>query len=193
MSVDLGICDALAGPGWIVIPHFLTDEAVQNLNSIISVRSDDFIPAGIGRKQTQQVQKNIRGDEILWVNDDDPDLTQENLRMSDLKSTMNKELYLSLVSFEWHFARYAIGSFYQRHSDQHQNNKTRAVTVVQYLNQDWLETDGGHLEIFLKDNDSIKITPQGGTLVVFMSEKFEHQVLPASRERLSLTGWYRQR
>ena len=35
--------------------------------------------------------------------------------------------------------------------------------------------------------------PAAGTLVVFMSGDFPHEVLPASRERLSLTGWYRRR
>ena len=30
-------------------------------------------------------------------------------------------------------------------------------------------------------------------VVAFQSERFEHEVLPATRERLSFTGWYRRR
>jgi len=37
------------------------------------------------------------------------------------------------------------------------------------------------------------VPPEGGTLVCFMSERFWHEVLPARRLRLSLTGWFRRR
>jgi len=29
--------------------------------------------------------------------------------------------------------------------------------------------------------------------VCFLSERFEHEVLPAKRERVALTGWFRRR
>jgi SM-20-related protein len=29
--------------------------------------------------------------------------------------------------------------------------------------------------------------------MVFLTERFEHEVLPATRERLSITGWFRRR
>ena len=32
--------------------------------------------------------------------------------------------------------------------------------------------------------------PEGGTLVCFLSDRFHHEVLPARRERLSITGWF---
>ena len=34
---------------------------------------------------------------------------------------------------------------------------------------------------------------QGGRLVAFLSDRFEHEVLPATRERMSFTGWFRRR
>jgi len=39
----------------------------------------------------------------------------------------------------------------------------------------------------------VGVLPEGGKLVVFLSESMEHEVLPASRERFSLTGWLRLR
>ncbi|MCB0627245.1 MAG: 2OG-Fe(II) oxygenase, partial [Saprospiraceae bacterium] len=36
-----------------------------------------------------------------------------------------------------------------------------------------------------------EILPVGGRLVLFRSELLEHEVLPARRERYSLTGWLR--
>ena len=35
--------------------------------------------------------------------------------------------------------------------------------------------------------------PQAGTLALFLSADMPHEVLPATRERLSLTGWFRRR
>ena len=32
-----------------------------------------------------------------------------------------------------------------------------------------------------------------GTFVAFLSADFEHEVLPARRERLALAGWFRRR
>ena len=40
---------------------------------------------------------------------------------------------------------------------------------------------------------SFDVLPRGGTLVVFLSDRFPHEVLPARRERLSLAGWFRRR
>ncbi|MDQ6997923.1 MAG: 2OG-Fe(II) oxygenase [Mariprofundus sp.] len=39
----------------------------------------------------------------------------------------------------------------------------------------------------------MQVMPQAGRLVTFISEQFPHEVLPASRDRLSLTGWFRIR
>ena len=35
--------------------------------------------------------------------------------------------------------------------------------------------------------------PEGGSLVVFLSAELPHEVLPASRERMSIAGWFRRR
>jgi SM-20-related protein len=37
------------------------------------------------------------------------------------------------------------------------------------------------------------VLPLGGTLVAFLSARFHHEVLPFSRERLSVTGWFTRR
>jgi SM-20-related protein len=36
-----------------------------------------------------------------------------------------------------------------------------------------------------------KVVPQMGTLVVFLSERFPHEVLPAHADRYSIAGWFR--
>ncbi|WP_297577172.1 2OG-Fe(II) oxygenase [uncultured Deefgea sp.] len=193
MSVDLDIVAALTGPGYLVVPNFLDANHLAQLNELFSSRESDFVAAGVGRAAAQQVRQDIRGDAVLWVENDDPAMLQANQRMRDLQQTLNRELYLGLDELEWHFACYPAGSFYQRHLDQHRHQDSRVVTVVQYLNQNWHEDDGGQLRIYLDDEQTLDVTPYGGTLVVFLSNRFEHEVLPARRERRSLTGWYRRR
>jgi SM-20-related protein len=192
-TVNNTIADALAGPGWVVIPHFLPADALAELQHLAHARRAQFVAAGVGREAAHQVRQEIRGDAVLWVENDDAEMAAANQRMSDLQQQLNRELYLGLAELEWHFARYPVGSFYRRHLDQHRDQDTRVVTVVQYLNDNWSESDGGQLRIYLDAENHIDVTPHGGTLVVFLSNQFEHEVLPAQRERLSLTGWYRRR
>jgi len=47
--------------------------------------------------------------------------------------------------------------------------------------------------VLYADDSALQISPEGGTLVAFLSGRFEHEVLPATRERYSLTGWFRRR
>lgn len=192
-DLNTTIADALAGVGWIVLPNFLSTVELNHLQQLASQRRDTFVAAGVGREAAHQVRQDIRGDAVLWIENDDAEMRAANQRMADLQDALNRELYLGLAELEWHFARYPVGSFYQRHLDQHRNQDTRVVTVVQYLNDNWTEGDGGQLRIYLANETHFDVTPHGGTLVVFLSNQFEHEVLPAQRERLSLTGWYRRR
>jgi SM-20-related protein len=36
----------------------------------------------------------------------------------------------------------------------------------------------------------LDISPIGGRLVMFLSDTFYHEVLPTSKDRMSLTGWF---
>jgi SM-20-related protein len=63
---------------------------------------------------------------------------------------------------------------------------------VLYLNEGWRAEDGGALRLYLPDGPH-DVSPCAPTLVAFLSERFEHEVLPARRERLSLTGWFGRR
>ena len=61
-----------------------------------------------------------------------------------------------------------------------------------YLNESWSAGDGGALRLHLPAGQQ-DVLPRAGTLVAFLSGRFEHEVLPARRERLSLTGWFTRR
>lgn len=186
--------DALASDGWAEVRGFLSADEVAQLAAISARRRNDFHRAGIGRATGQTVSDDIRRDDVLWVDNLDPELVFVMQRFADYQQQLNRELYLGLNELELHFAAYPPGGFYQRHLDQHRQQDTRVITVVLYLNPpDWQESDGGQLRIYLDDGRQVDVQPAGGTLVTFLSNRFEHEVIPAQRERLSLTGWYRRR
>ncbi|WP_028455910.1 2OG-Fe(II) oxygenase [Chitinilyticum litopenaei] len=188
------LIDALASTGWAEARGFLSTEEVTRLAALCQARRGDFHRAGIGRAAGQTVRDDIRRDTVLWVSNDDPELGFVMQRFADYQQQLNRELYLGLNELELHFAAYPPGGFYQRHLDQHRNQDTRVITVVLYLNPpDWQDSDGGQLRIYLDDGSHHEVQPAGGTLVTFLSNRFEHEVIPARRERLSLTGWYRRR
>jgi SM-20-related protein len=106
---------------------------------------------------------------------------------------LNRGLMAGLEDFQGHFALYPSGAAYARHFDRLAGTDVRAMSAVLYLNDDWTAADGGALRIYTGSDASEEVLPLGGRLVAFQSERFEHEVLPAQRERLSFTGWYRRR
>ena len=54
---------------------------------------------------------------------------------------------------EFHYALYPEGTFYKRHLDTFQNDKSRKLSVVCYLNsEDWKPEFGGELTIYTNEN-----------------------------------------
>lgn len=70
------------------------------------------------------------------------------------------------------------------------------VQVLLYLNDAWSDADGGQLRLYADPADppaGTDIQPLGGRLVTFLSTDYPHEVLPARRERVSVTGWLKRR
>jgi len=100
------------------------------------------------------------------------------------------------MEFEAHFAVYPKGSFYRKHLDQFRGIGNRTLTAILYLNKDWRDEYGGQLRIYTDpDNPAfyVDVSPQGGTLVTFLSARYLHEVLPSTRPRKSITGWFKKR
>ncbi|XZG70295.1 2OG-Fe(II) oxygenase [Chitinibacteraceae bacterium HSL-7] len=192
MSGFDNVADALADDGRFVWDAFLSADELARVREVVSARRARFARAGVGRAAGQQVNDRIRGDDIEWLEDGDAELGWLQARLDEVRQALNATLYLGLARLECHFAAYPAGQCYQRHLDQHRGQDTRVVTMVLYLNQDWHDGDGGYLRVYLDDGSSEDVRPDGGKLVLFMSNRFEHEVLPATRERWSLTGWYRR-
>jgi SM-20-related protein len=59
---------------------------------------------------------------------------------------------------------------------------------VTYLNESWRSSEGGQLVLYHKEGEK-EILPEGGRSVFFKSDEIEHEVKPAKRYRMSITGW----
>ncbi len=151
-------------------------------------------PARIGRGVNERRAADVRGDFIAWLEEPQLDAEQQLLEvLEQTRVAMNRSLMTGLVDFEGHYARYPAGAGYARHSDRPKGSDVRAISAVLYLNERWTAEDGGALRIFADDGESIDVLPAGGRLVAFDAQRFEHEVLPSRRERLSFTGWFRRR
>jgi SM-20-related protein len=136
----------------------------------------------------------VRGDFISWLEQPERDAEQRVLaRLDELRATLNRALMTGLEDFQGHFALYPRGAGYARHFDRLVGTDVRAISAALYLNDDWVTEDGGQLRLYTGGGSSFDVLPQGGRLVAFQSDRFEHEVLPARRERMSFTGWFRRR
>lgn len=185
------IADGLAEHGYAVEDQFLSQPEIDEiLKAGRFDTSSDFKKAGIGNQQSLQIQEGIRGDYIKWLDkDNSPEAIKVYLnRLQELVQYLNQALFLSLKDFEVHMTVYPEGSFYKRHLDQFKKDDHRKLSVILYLNPDWKEEQGGQVRMYLSDHTK-DFLPMAGRLVIFRSDEIEHEVLPATRERLSITGW----
>ncbi len=188
----------LAEQQWLCKKDVFSPEQLKKLQQIAHNRwqQGQFRSARIGRGHEQQEQKNIRSDEILWLDPMDPELLFFAEICNKMQTELAQGLMLPIQNYELHWARYPANSGgYDEHLDQ-SNAKDlfhgeRLITLVLYLNDSWQSEDGGQLKMRLPDK-IMTIEPQCGTLMLFRSDSLWHQVIPAKKDRWSLTGWFRR-
>jgi SM-20-related protein len=172
------------------IPAVLAESLFEHQQNLAN---EKFKNAGIGRGDDYIKKESIRTDEICWINGESNTGKQWLEWTGELKKHLNRRLFLGLFSFESHFAHYSPGDYYKRHYDAFKGETNRILSLVVYFNKDWAADDGGELVLYQnnRDKQGIKIFPEWGTVVTFLSEDFPHEVLPANRDRHSIAGWFR--
>lgn len=190
------IAQQLEKVGYIVVQDSQLRALARRL--LVRCQNDEaspFHPAGIGRGAANRRIESLRGDCIRWF-----DATNHTDRaylawMEELRLGLNAALFLGLFDYECHYAIYGAGAGYNKHSDVITGTRQRVLSTVLYLNEGWQDGDGGQLRLFDSVGDGIiaTIQPVFGTLVIFLSEVFPHQVLTANRQRRSIAGWFRGR
>ncbi|HEX5168837.1 MAG TPA: 2OG-Fe(II) oxygenase [Cyclobacteriaceae bacterium] len=186
------IADGIAEHGYAVVDQFLSQDEAKHIvtENVFNKTVESFKKAGIGKQEGKHINEAIRGDYIKWIdrNSTTPSVQLYLQRLNDLIQYLNESLFLSLKDYELHLTIYPPGSFYKRHLDQFKKDDHRKLSVISYLNENWEEKSGGQLRMHLTEGP-LDIFPASGKLVCFRSDMIEHEVLPATRERLSITGW----
>lgn len=185
----------IARDGFTTIEQFLPTKLIIALaDEALAIQTAGQMRKAVTGKNPQTSSASLRGDFIHWLENPNSTAQQHYLEaMNELRTTLNRDLYLGLFEFETHFAVYPTGTGYAKHLDQLSHTQDRQVSSILYLNQNWQAEDEGELRLYLNADTYQDISPQGGKLVLFLSERFWHEVLPANRQRISLTGWFRKR
>ena len=166
-------------------------------------RDEQMTAAGIGNNLMVDNEQKIRGDSIYWMDrSHDNIFEQEFLQLAeDFIDRLNSTCYTGINAYEFHYALYSTDSFYKRHKDQFKNDDNRKYSLINYLNENWLEEDGGQLWAYpparmnagLDGDEHVqKILPHARSAVFFKSDEMEHEVTKANRPRMSISGWLKR-
>ena len=192
------LLEDLAKKNWAVSAEVFTPEFCRNLAQECQKLADQgqLHKASIGHGSSKTLNSEIRGDFTLWLEESTSSSLQQSFlaALEDIRQELNRFFFLGLKRVESHFALYPPKAGYDKHIDNHRGLNHRKITFVLYLNENWQKGDGGELSIYNPENDSEVITqvmPRLGTLILFRSEIFPHQVEKSTAPRMSLTGWFR--
>lgn len=174
--------------GWVWVPNFIPESLNQAL--LADLQQQRLQQAGVGRHQEHLLNAQIRRDKTAWLDGSSAPQRDYLALMAQLQQSFNQQFFMGLFDFECHYARYAEGDFYQKHLDAFKGRSNRVLTTVSYLNS---VQQGGELQLFDETDRLLStIKPTATGLLVFESERFPHQVLPAIDERFSIAGWFRR-
>lgn len=175
--------------GWVYQPDFLRVDVNQ---ALLQEASEEAVltAAGVGRQTGFQLNQQIRRDQTLWFDGNSQPQQQYLAVMQQLQLLFNQHFFLGLFDFECHYARYQQGDFYQKHLDAFRGRSNRVLTTVSYLNS---PVQGGELVLYDEQDQQItSIKPIAGSILIFESERFPHEVLPVNDTRYSIAGWFRR-
>lgn len=146
--------------------------------------------AGIGNQTRHALNEEIRSDKIHWIDNASQHPAERRFldTVESLCAYLNRTCYAGIRTHEFHYACFGAGAFYKRHIDRFRNDNARKFSMVTYLNPDWAPNDGGSLLLYT-EGGPLSILPEFGKTVIFKSDLLEHEVLPAGKDRLSVTGW----
>src|SRR5262249_51346229 len=150
-------------------------------------------PAGLSHGAAHRVDPSVRGDSIAWIEPGEtrPGLDPLMAVFVALRDTLNREAYLGLDRIEVQIARYpGGGTRYDRHQAARSTppgSPNGRVTAIYSATPAWRPGHGGLLRLHVASNPQ-DIAPVLDRLLVFLSERVEHEVLPAEVPRRAVTA-----
>ncbi|KAL2082866.1 hypothetical protein ACEWY4_020639 [Coilia grayii] len=186
--------------GICFLDNFLGEESgLAILENVVALQQSGKFTDGQLVSQRGDSTKDIRGDQIVWIEGNEDGCEKIRFlmsRMDDLLRLCNGRLgnYSINGRTKAMVACYpGEGKGYVRHVDN-PNGDGRCVTCIYYLNKDWdAKAHGGLLRIFPEGKASyaIDIEPKFDRLLLFWSDRRNpHEVQPAHATRYAITVWY---
>ncbi|XP_029628271.1 uncharacterized protein LOC115205958 [Salmo trutta] len=144
--------------------------------------------------------RNIRGDQIAWVEGHEPGcegiaMLMAHIDEAVMHSAANGQLGDCVINGRTKamVACYpGNGTGYIRHVDN-PNGDGRCITCIYYLNKNWdVKVQGGLLQIYPEGKSVVaNIEPLFDRLLIFWSDRRNpHEVKPAYATRYAITVWY---
>jgi SM-20-related protein len=175
--------------------QFLSEALSKGLQQNIHQLENDGLmtAAGIGNEAMKDTNQKMRGDKIYWMDKHHDNVFEQAFlqQIEDFIDRLNKTCYTGINGYEFHYAVYEEGSSYKKHKDQFKNDSNRKYSLINYLNENWLEEDGGQLRMY-QENGVQQVSPIAQTAVFFKSDEMVHEVMVANRSRMSITGWLKR-
>lgn len=177
--------------GYAIIENAIDSDLISELMADCYRINPHFSLAGIGRLNNLQIDDSVRKDKTYWFDGSSNAQLSYQQIMEAVRTTLNRNFFMGLFDYECHYAKYTQGDFYKKHVDAFKGRSNRVFTTVLYLNS---PNKGGELVIYKPKSKDIEVVikPTAGTLVLFESERFVHEVLPAVDNRYSIAGWFRK-
>ena len=178
-----------------IAQNFISAQLSSQLKqSLIACHAKDlFNHAGTGNEGVLKHDNAVRSDMIYWL-DRKHNSSCENAFFDVIDRFilhLNNTCYTGLTDYEFHYTLYPQGSFYKKHLDQFKSNDSRKYSMIIYLNEGWVTSDGGELCIHHLTGLQ-NIVPEEGKSVFFDSHELEHEVLCTNKPRMSITGWLKK-
>ncbi|MFT5585436.1 MAG: SM-20-related protein [Cognaticolwellia sp.] len=167
---------------------FASNEEVEDWSQAIACSQADFSEGRTGATHTQD--NRVRTDRRAWESDLPGRFLGMRERFVEVSTELNAAAWMGLAGFSIQLAAFEPGGHYQAHRDALRGDKARRVTAILYLNSEWKAADGGCLRVH-SSGKSLDIEPRGGRLVVFLSDRLLHEVLPGRAVRHAATAWFR--
>ena len=208
----------LRDQGYVIVDDFLPSETwMETLREdILHLRQKNkFKIAKIGQDSTNTLNEEIRVAETCFLGRDKPELrdvpSTARERLYDVLDYLRLDLQegedaskLDPNLSEFLYAYYPTGGFYRRHRDAVKGSASwlREYSILLYLNEEEYDpdVDGGRLRVHFDSGGDFlpageaplfqDVDAYGGTLVIFESNRFPHEVLDSFAERFAVVGWY---
>lgn len=176
----------------LILDHLLGSPTAASIRrAVLQIEERGQLrPAGVGRGR--DLHHDLRSDLDAWIDPSSADPRFEPLltTFERLRARLCREAYLGLRRFEVQAAVYRPGTGYVRHRDTFHGGPSRRVTAIYYANPRWEPEHGGHLQCWSGSGVQL-VEPVADRLVVFLSERLEHEVHRVRQgRRVAVTAWY---